>query len=234
MPEEIKLDYLEYLIPMINKHGNKIFTENPSPIELSLSEETELTVTLIGLSRFTECLVRSSYEINANNKGIILSNSERKVEYSALLSKAKSSGMLNNYTYFLFDKTRDISNGLSHASHEKIWDSTREVYECNKDDKKYKLHHPEFDPIKIISTTVTNSGLTLDVATGIAKDGNGNIIPSKIHRPDISSLREDNMKYFYETGCFVFTFDVLFLAFRNALYLRKFCKENRLVNSITS
>ena len=138
-------------------------------------------------------------------------------EYETLLTFLKSK-VISDKGHYLFDQIRKLSNGLVHADFVKVYRKTKETYESNEFNSEFL--HPTFTPNSVISTTITKYGLCLDMETGTAVDSLGNPIPAEKHEPKKSSTIPTNFKAYYMTSVFLFTFEILFLGFKESVFLR--------------
>ena len=124
----------------------------------------------------------------------------------------------------LLDSTRLISNGLVHADFAKVYLNTQAAYNIEGLNFDQAGFNP---PVIMFKTTITNTGLNAVVKGDevVAYDGKGNEIPVRILVPDGTNEIDIDFKYFYLTGAFGFTWDVLKLAYSETVVFMRDMKQ---------
>ena len=80
----------------------------------------------------------------------------------------------------------------------------------------------------MFTTMITKNGLNISMNGDetIAKDSKGNSIPLKVLVPDGTNHIDIDFKYFYLTGSFIFTYDILYTAYKeSAVFKEKMKRE---------
>lgn len=219
--ETITIDtpYFAVLSEVINKHLAIIDVDSP-PGPPSVNDEIEILVTLMGLSRIIEYNMRVAFEkFNLHNN---LNLSEPATFNDLLISIEPY--IVEKNRIKLLDYVRLISNGLVHSDFEKVYLNSKKAYEVDNID----FHYKEFDPpIIMFETTITKNGLSVfvkgDEAT--ATDTKGNKIPLKVLVPDGTNHIDIDFKYYYLTGTFIFTYDVLYTAYKYSVIFKEKMKK---------
>ena len=124
----------------------------------------------------------------------------------------------------LLDYVRLISNGLVHSDFKKVYLNSKKPYEVDDIDFHYKKFDP---PIVMFETTITKNGLNVAVIgdDATATDSKGNKIPLKVLVPDGTNHIDIDFKYYYLTGAFIFTYDVLYTAYKYSVVFKEKMKQ---------
>ena len=215
----IEVPYLPNVHEIINRHMAIVDSGSP-PTAPSINDELELLVNLMGMSRLIEHNMRVAYEKFNIKAGLNLP------------ARNNFQNLINNIEPYINEKnklqllhsTRLISNGLVHADFAKVYLNTQAAYDIEGLEFDQKGFNP---PVVMFQTTITSTGLKAFVKGNevLAYDGNGNEIPVKILLPDGTNEIDIDFKYFYLTGTFGFTWDVLKLAYSESVVFMRDMKK---------
>lgn len=206
--------YLVSLTEIINKHLAMVDKDQPVGPP-NINDETELLVTLMGLSRMIEYNMRVAFE---KFEAIVDEDLGSAHLYKNLLS-ALEPYSTEKAKFQLLQIARQISNGLVHSNFTQVYEKCKEAYEL----EDVGLHYSKFDPpIVMFQSTITEHGLHVTVQgdTASAKDSKGNEIHTKTLRPDGTNEIDVDFRYFWQTGSFIFAFDVLYAAYSFSVIFR--------------
>ena len=215
----IEVPYLSSVHDIINRHMAIVDSDSPTKAP-SINDELELLINLLGISRLVEHNMRIAYE-------------KVNIKYNLCLPTPNSFNelIINIEPYIneknklkLLDSTRLISNGLVHSDFSKAYLNTQAAYDIEGLDFDQKCFNP---PVVMFQTTITSTGLKVNVKGDdvVAYDGRGNEIPVKILSPDGTNEIDIDFKYFYQTGAFGFTWDVLKLAYSQSVVFMRDMKR---------
>lgn len=182
----------------------------------TLNDETELLLTFIGMSRFVEHNLRIYYE----RKTVKHKDAPIKSKDYIKIIKDMRGKYISEIGYQLFKNTATISNGLVHSDLQQVKRGTENCYKVKE--LKDELKHKKISMIMVAATTITKDGLIVDAKTGKATTQKGVPVPSKVYDFNKDLDKMDMFNSFYVTAFFVFTFDVLRLAFEQSVRLREF------------
>jgi len=215
----IEVPYLRIVHDIINRHMGVIDSDSP-PSAPSINDELELLINLMGISRLVEHNMRVAYE-KLNIKAAL--NLPIPKNFKDLLTQIDPYIKEKNKLRLL-DSARLISNGLVHADFAKVYTNTQAAYDIDGLDFDQAGFNP---PVIMFETTITNTGLKAVVKGDdvVAYDGKGNEIPVKILVPDGMNEIDIDFKYFYLTGTFGFTWDVLKLAYSETVVFMRDMKQ---------
>ena len=217
----IQIPFLKTVIELMNKHWKLILADGALPTP-TVSDELEILLNLMGLSRLIEYNMRVSYE-KLNTKGKL-----------GLPDPDNFNELIKNVEPYLTEKekvkklhcARRISNGLVHADFKKVYDETKAAYDIVEIEHEFE----SFDPPNILFTSsVTKDGLHLTIKDGKAcgVDSKGKDVPTKTLIPDGTNEIDIDFVYLYQTGAFMFVFDALFQTYKDtAMFLEKLRQSN--------
>jgi len=174
----------------------------------------------MGLSRIIEYNIRVAFEKFNSYHNLNLSEPSN---FDDLLKKIGPYIIEKNKLQAL-DTVRLISNGLVHSDFEKVYFHTKNAYEIKDIDYYYEKFDP---PVVLFQSTITKHGLFVTVTgdDASAKDSKGNKIPLKVLRPDGTNEIDIDFNYFYQTGSFIFTYDVLYTSYKESIVFKEDMKQ---------
>ena len=218
-PPTIEVPYFNEITNVINQHLGIVDNDSP-PVAPSVNDEIEILINLMGLSRIIEYNMRVGFEKfnTLNNLG--------------LADPDTFNDLINALEPYIVEKNkikvmhfvRKISNGLVHSDFNKVYINSKNAYEVDDID----FHYEKFDPPMVyFKSTITKNGLHIYITgdNATAKDSKGNEIPTKTLKPDGTNEIDIDFKYFYLTGSFIFTYDVLYTTYKYSVNFKEEMKH---------
>ena len=193
---------------------NRIIEAQADPsVDVSPSEndEQELLHVLMGIGRLIEHNVRVGYEKLAKKKG----REPKPFRYESVL-RGLEEILPCHPGVALTRQASYITNALVHSNFKEVYRRTEESYALNG----VQLYQTNFSLLIDIDTTITRRGTSLDMKTLTAQDSDGNPVPTKPHLPGYGDSLGQDFLFFYKSGCFLYTYDVLKLAYESTLLFR--------------
>lgn len=215
----IEVPYFNVITDVINKHLGIINDDSP-PISPTVNDEIEILINLMGLSRLVEYNMRVAFEKFNSLSNLNLPEPET---FNILIRTLKPYIVEKNRVELL-NYVRLISNGLVHSDFKKVYINSKKAYEVEGID----FHYEKFDPpVVMLQTTITKNGLNISVVgdNATAADSKGNQIPVKMLEPDGTNDIDIDFKYYYLTGSFIFTYDVLYTAYKYSINFKEEMKR---------
>lgn len=212
-PDTIELPFITQIAEMVNRHLARLHAlDIATTITPSENDEQEILCALMGLSRLIEHNARIVYERLAKSLGL----QDRHYRYGKLLDAMKPYAKPAEYHQLLVIASH-ISNELVHSNFGEVYNKTKAAYEING----MEFHQDEFTPLAIeFETTITRYGLHVDLEKLEAHDSHGNPIPFRPRLPGYGHDIAEDFLFFYRTGCFLFTYDVLLTAYKPLAFIR--------------
>lgn len=217
----IEVPYFNEITDVINKHLGVVDNDSP-PTEPSVNDEIEILINLMGLSRIIEYNMRVGFEKfnTLNNLGLTDPDT-----FNDLINALEPYIVEKNRIEVLH-YVRKISNGLVHSDFKKVYINSKNAYEIDD----IGFHYEKFDPpIVYFQSTITKNGLHITVTgdDATAKDSKGNEIPTKTLKPDGTNEIDIDFKFFYLTGSFIFTYDILYTAYKFSVNFKEEMKHQK-------
>ncbi len=214
----IEVPHLILMGDIMNKHMALITADTP-PLAPTVNDEMEILTNLMGLSRIIEYNMRVAFEKLNLHHELNLPAPNRFID----LINAIRPYILEKNTIELLEYVRLISNGLVHSDFKKVYINSEKAYDITDTDFNYKKFEP---PIYMFKTTITKHGLNVDISKETATDSKGNPIPFKSLKPDGTNEIDVDFQYFYLTGSFIFTYDVLISAYKASVLFKEQMKQS--------
>jgi len=217
--DPIKAPYLTTLSELINKHLDIVDNDIPANPP-SVNDEIEILINLLGLSRVIEYNMRVAYEKLNNHYNLNLPEPHTLNE---LLEKIEPYITEKNKLKLL-DVVRLISNGLVHSNFKKVYLNSKKAYEIDNID----FYYDKFEqPIVMFNGTITQDGFNATIVGDKAfeLDKDGKKVPLKMLEPDGTNDIDVDFDYFYLTGSFIFTYDILITAYKESVVFKEDMKK---------
>ncbi len=215
----IEAPYLNVISELMNKHMEIVDVNIPANPP-SVNDEIEILINLMGLSRIIEYNMRVAYEkLNSH--------------YNLNLPKPRTlNSLLENIEPYITEKNklkllesvRLISNGLVHSDFKKVYLNSKSAYEIDNIDFLFEKFN---QPIVMFDGIITEKGFkaTLVGDKAFELDENGNQVPLKMLEPDGTNDIDVDFNYLYLTGSFIFTYDILFTAYKESVVFKEDMKS---------
>lgn len=215
----IEVPHLKLMGELMSKHMTRI-TSGPPALHPTVNDEIEILINLMGLSRIIEYNMRVGFE-----KFNLLHELNLPEPYNFdKLIIAIEPYIHEKNRIELLNYVRLISNGLVHAKFKKVYINTEKAYNISDIDFHYEKFNP---PVFMFTTTITEHGLHVDIENERATDSKGNPIPFKSLKPDGTNEIDIDFSYYYMTGSFIFTYDVLITAYKASVLFKEEMKQQK-------